>query len=329
MRSVVRVGIPRALAFYDYGSLWMQFFAELNIQAVISPPTNRSIVDIGVRLATDGTCLPVKTFYGHTAYLASRSDLDWIFVPRIIGVRRREFICPKFMGLPDLARHGVTGKGKGPRILAPNIDLRTGSWGTLLEIARMARSLGVNPMQAIAGYQRALAAYLEGRDRLEPRDQEANSLAKGSLSIGIIGHRYLIEDGYLSMDLVTKLRAMGVNPIIGDRLPQDLIDVKAKSWPKEMYWRAGRIAFGSARAFLDAKPVPVNGVIYIAAFSCGTDSIIGELVEREMRRREMPFLAVNLDEHTGEAGMITRLEAFVDLIRWRKDTGEMHFSAHG
>ena len=96
-----------------------------------------------------------------------------------------------------------------------------------------------------------------------------------------------------------------------------------------MYWRAGRIAFGSARAFLDAKPVPVNGVIYIAAFSCGTDSIIGELVEREMRRREMPFLAVNLDEHTGEAGMITRLEAFVDLIRWRKDTGEMHFSAHG
>ena len=62
MRSVVRVGIPRALAFYDYGSLWMQFFAELNIQAVISPPTNRSIVDIGGEV-------------GHRRYLSAGQDL--------------------------------------------------------------------------------------------------------------------------------------------------------------------------------------------------------------------------------------------------------------
>jgi len=29
-------------------------------------------------------------------------------------------------------------------------------------------------------------------------------------------------------------------------------------------------------------------------------------------------LNINLDEHTGEAGIITRLEAFLDMVRWRR-----------
>ena len=65
--------------------------------------------------------------------------------------------------------------------------------------------------------------------------------------------------------------------------------------------------------------MPVDGLIYITAFGCGTDSLTAELVERTVRRRSgIPQLILNIDEHTGQAGVVTRLEAFVDMARWRR-----------
>ena len=41
------------------------------------------------------------------------------------------------------------------------------------------------------------------------------------------------------------------------------------------------------------------------------------LIEEVVRKAGIPFMTLTVDEHTGEAGMLTRLEAFVDMIRWR------------
>ncbi len=324
VKDLVRIGIPQALAYHDYGELWSSFFVDLGVEVVLSPATNKSIVDAGVKLAADGTCLPVKTFYGHAAYLAEIPDLDYIFVPRIIGVRPKEFICPKFMGLPDLIENGL--KRASPRVLAPEIDLRSNWWKSYAVIARMAMTIGVNPWQAVHRYHQALISY--GNEQAE--DLTAPSfVGPGELTIGVIGHRYLVQDKHLSMDLLGKLKALGVNVVPGYDLPRELVHTKARNWPKQMFWRSGRIAFGVARSFLEHQPCVVDGAIYVAAFSCGTDSMVGDLVEREFRRQGMPILTVNLDEHTGEAGLLTRLEAFVDLIRWRTDASEMHVSTHG
>ena len=63
----------------------------------------------------------------------------------------------------------------------------------------------------------------------------------------------------------------------------------------------------------------VAGIVYITAFGCGTDSLTAELVQRTVRRySRIPQLILNIDEHTGEAGVVTRLEAFVDMLKWRR-----------
>jgi predicted nucleotide-binding protein (sugar kinase/HSP70/actin superfamily) len=57
----------------------------------------------------------------------------------------------------------------------------------------------------------------------------------------------------------------------------------------------------------------------VASFGCGPDSLVGELLERKMiREYRIPFLYLNLDEQTGEAGINTRLEAFLDIVEGRK-----------
>ncbi|RYD06009.1 hypothetical protein N752_06525 [Desulforamulus aquiferis] len=74
---------------------------------------------------------------------------------------------------------------------------------------------------------------------------------------------------------------------------------------------------GGALNYHDQRSV--DGIIHVAAFACGPDSMTGELIERFIRREgKVPFMNVNLDEHTGEAGIVTRLEAFLDMVRWRR-----------
>jgi predicted nucleotide-binding protein (sugar kinase/HSP70/actin superfamily) len=58
----------------------------------------------------------------------------------------------------------------------------------------------------------------------------------------------------------------------------------------------------------------INGAIEISSFACGCDAVLKEFVEKKFKENKIPFLYLIIDEHTGEAGFQTRLEAFVDTI---------------
>jgi predicted nucleotide-binding protein (sugar kinase/HSP70/actin superfamily) len=62
---------------------------------------------------------------------------------------------------------------------------------------------------------------------------------------------------------------------------------------------------------------PVDGFIQVTPFACGPDAIVGDLLERRIKQAGKPLLKLNFEEHSGEAGIITRLEAFLDLIKFR------------
>jgi len=59
----------------------------------------------------------------------------------------------------------------------------------------------------------------------------------------------------------------------------------------------------------------ITGVIEISSFACGCDAVLKEFVEKEFKSRKIPFLYLIIDEHAGEAGFQTRLEAFIDTIK--------------
>jgi predicted nucleotide-binding protein (sugar kinase/HSP70/actin superfamily) len=55
------------------------------------------------------------------------------------------------------------------------------------------------------------------------------------------------------------------------------------------------------------------------AFGCGPDSVMMDIVRRQATRlKTTPFMSLTLEEHTAEAGLITRLEAFLDMIQRKK-----------
>ena len=97
-----RIGMPRALLHYRYGTLWTTFFEALGCDVVLSAPTDRSTVARGDALSNDECCLASKIYLGHVASLVDSGACDAVFVPSIANVGRRRGFCTKFQALPDL-----------------------------------------------------------------------------------------------------------------------------------------------------------------------------------------------------------------------------------
>jgi len=62
-----------------------------------------------------------------------------------------------------------------------------------------------------------------------------------------------------------------------------------------------------------------DGVIGVMTFGCGPDSVMMDMVRQQANRlKTTAFMSLTLEEHTAEAGVVTRLEAFLDMIHRRK-----------
>ncbi len=317
--STVKIGIPRGLIYYNYHPLWRAFFQALGAEVVVSPPTNRDILNRGVEKAESEFCLPVKLYYGHALFL--KDLVDVLFIPRVISVEEKAYTCPKLLGLPDMI--GAVDKALPP-IWAPEIDLTKGRRHFYSSIFNLGKALSRSSLQIFIAYIGAVKEYWRFQYRLKhgvPRvnalEDAAYSSEKGNgskpVTIGIVGHEYNIFDSYITMNLMNRLEKLGAKVVTSDSIPHKTILREASTLPKHLFWTYEKDIIGAAFHWL--KEEQVDGIVYVLAFACGPDSLIQSLLEYESKRiGKIPLMSLVIDEHSGEAGMITRLEAFVDML---------------
>jgi len=122
----MKIGIPRALIHWKYPVFWEDFFKNLGVEVLVSPKTNKEIVQIGSRISDPETCFSVKVFFGHLLWLEGK--VDFIFIPRLKANKQKFEYCPKLFALPDLANILT----KTP-ILTANFDCRREKFEKTLE----------------------------------------------------------------------------------------------------------------------------------------------------------------------------------------------------
>ena len=103
------IGLPRAMLYYRYRTLWKTFFRELGVDIVVSGPTDRDILERGTALAIDEACLSLKIYLGHVDALADQCD--YVLVPRVSNFGFHRNMCTRFEAMPDLVRNVFRGKG--------------------------------------------------------------------------------------------------------------------------------------------------------------------------------------------------------------------------
>jgi len=323
---MIRVGIPRALYYYQYYPMCKAFFEGLGAETVISPPTNKAILSSGSSRAVAETCLPVKVFFGHVKSLAG--NCDCVFIPAIRSLGRKAYHCSKFLGLPDMAKALIP---ECPPILDPEIDLNRGRrrlYQIIYTLGRHFASDKGKVKKAVEEAWKAHLAYINrmSQERITPIQALEGSCQSGEdmkpddnmlprLEIGVIGHPYVIYDDYVNHRLISRLQAMGAQIFTPEMMEEEALHTAMARLVGKEHWSFEADIIGAGECYLEAK---LDGIISVAVFGCGPDSMMINMVQRRARELKTPFLHLSLDEHTSEGGLVTRLEAFLDMVERRK-----------
>ena len=255
---MIKVGIPRALTYYQHYPMWRTFFEELGAETVISSQTTRGVLAAGAARVVAETCLPAKVFCGHCLDLGS--SVDFIFVPSLKSIEKNVYNCSKFVGLPDLVRQ--TARDIAP-IVDIEIDVNQGMRKVRDEIHRVGQAIHAAPVEDRqgAGPRSHRGQGLPGGDETGPHSPRGARAAVSRISrtpltgkgrrhcdadprplvVALIGHPYNIYDEYVNHNLVGRLRAMNVeagdagDDIAGGSEPGDL----APRWQALLHLRAG------------------------------------------------------------------------------------------
>lgn len=330
-----KIGIPRGMLYYDYYLLWKDFFNNMDVEVVTSPRTNKDILNRGVQNCVDEACLPVKVFHGHVEHL--KDKVDYIFVPKFISLYKREYCCPKHLGLADMVKHSIEGL---PEIIDTEINLRKSNRDLRNSILYTGRYFTNSSKKIHNAFNNAYDKFIKYNELMARGVIPINAVGlyddisfnkkiyyeNSNSRILLLGHPYNIYDEYINMNLASKLRKNKIQVITAEMIEDHIARKYASTLPKRMFWTHGQRIVGGAFSLIETKAI--NGIIYISAFGCGLDSVLIDLVERKAKEYRIPFTLLTIDEQTGEAGINTRVEAFLDMLEWR-DKDEDNISTYG
>lgn len=291
----MRVGIPRALLYYRYGRFWVRFLTELGVEPVVSRPTDKELLQEGLRHVSSEVCLPIKIVAGHIADLRGR--VDAILLPRMLWLEDKLYACPKMIGIVDIARMMLD---DGTRLVAPPIR-RSLLWSHY----RAGVEISGNPLLTTR-------ALLRARSELVG-NTSAPALRPGEKRIALIGHFYNTGDDYVGRPIANAFRQQGYRLVTKDELPREVLRSR-QGFARSIRWVFERELYNAFRFLVDN----VDGVCVLVSMGCGPDSLVAEFMKEEAGRRGVPILQLILDEHTGTAGVVTRIEAFLELAQRRR-----------
>ncbi|MCS6880761.1 MAG: acyl-CoA dehydratase activase [Oscillochloridaceae bacterium] len=312
----LRIGLPRSLIVYDMFPYWRAFFALLGMDVVLSAPTSPALVRRALEHAAAETCFPVKLAFGHALDLLDK-DVDRLFVPVVVSRedpqpgQEESNYCPFIPATAYMVAAHLSLHGREARPILGAIRFHDPAFKRH-DLRRLARQLGVSLAAIEAADAAGNAAQQAFYAALEERGRAAlAALPPGRPAAVLVGHPYNTNDPRLCLDLPYKLRKLGVVPIPLDYLPVRGADL-SDEFPR-MYWRGGQEILAAGRIIRDD---PRLQAIVITNFGCGPDSFLLGYFKRIMG--DKPFLELEIDEHTADAGIITRCEAFFDSLRMRQ-----------
>ncbi len=303
------VGLHSSLYMHQTGVLWAHFFAALGYQPVFTPPTNTQICKSGIEHTEDGVCFPLKVSHGHIQKLAAKTR--YLFLPSLLNMPTAQEwevgrYCPMVMSSGYMARMALNLNPS--TILDPALHLKSPPEALAVELFEQLKpKLGLRR----GVIKKALRHGLEKQehfaaDLLRSGEKMLAQRSKSDPLIVVTGRPYNLYDERLNLRLGRNLARIGI-----DALPLDFIDVDAvdlSDFPG-MFWGLGARILRTARW---VKQHPYAFGLHLTNFSCGADSFLEHFYKHIMG--DKAYLILELDEHSATAGVMTRLEAFKNVI---------------
>ncbi len=301
-----RVGINRSLNNLTLLPLFSGFLAELGLETVLP----ERIDPEGIARQSAPFCYPVEISHGYMADLL-RLEPDYIFLPQVKGLRvpgglAKGVACVLSQGEPYYLK-AVFPRLRSPRVISPVLDFSRGFASAEKEFMAAGRQLGFSPRRSRRAYAAAVGVQLEFQRELKRTGRRVLEQLRrdpGRRAIVVFGRPYNAFASSANKGIPRKLATRGETV-----LTIDMLDLEDVAPPSTMYWASGQAIMQAAE--LVARHPQLFGV-YVTNFSCGPDSFLTGYFRRRMG--EKPSLILELDSHTADAGLDTRIDAYLDII---------------
>ena len=303
------LGMNRSFLMNTYFPFFNTFFKELGFRVVLP----NEVDPVGVDQQGAAFCFPVEIAHGFISTLL-KQNLDVLFLPHIRGVptdNENPNTCTCVFVQGEAYYLSTTFDfNQSKKVIKPYLDLSRGFEGKKVEFVKIAAELGVTQQQGERAFIEGMAAQNKFKDDLRSKgievlreiDQDPDAMA-----VVLFGRPYNAFVSEANKGIPAKFASRGHRIIPFDMLPfedHDLDDAPT------MYWSMGRMILKAARL---VRNHPKLFGTYISNFSCGPDSFVVGYFRDEMGRK--PSLTLELDSHTADAGLETRIEAFLDIVR--------------
>ncbi|HLO60899.1 MAG TPA: acyl-CoA dehydratase activase [Bacteroidales bacterium] len=310
------IGIPRALMiYYQQFPFWHTFFENLGYSVIVSRETDKKMVTRSLEAVTTEFCLPVELMHGHVIDLIEQG-VDKVFLPFIVDARVKKgnpttnCNCPWIQSHTFMVKAALRSQYPVERILSPVLHFRHFNTALKHELITFAHDqLGIKKSVVLRAIQAADSAQMQFESGLREFGRKVMAdIPKDCTPVVLLGRPYNTCDPMMNLGLVEKLIRHNLMPV-----PLDFLDLQINEIftdYRSMYWPNGQKILAAARHV--AKNDRLYAV-YTGNFRCGPDSFILHYVDEELKGK--PCLHLEVDEHSADAGMVTRIEAFIESLK--------------
>jgi predicted CoA-substrate-specific enzyme activase len=312
------VGMSSELVLAELLPFFLVLFRGMGFAPVVQREAGRDELKQGREGASVPFCAPMQLLHGVARGLAS-SRLDLIFLPVLqslppVNGAGYSTVCPLVQGSSDIIRWDL-GLETASTVSSPVINFGPGGLDSepfRASCSSLGRRLGV----AKEVWRTAFKAACEAQKRFEAECERIGSDALRSCAshgvdaVVVLGRPYVIHNPLLTSNVVSLLRAQGAVAIPMDCFP---VDEHVPGFG-QLYWGYAQRILRAAYALRRQSDLHA---VYCSTYSCGPDSFILHLFTATMGGR--PYAVVETDAHAADAGIKTRIEAFLHCARTRLD----------
>ncbi|MCE1245376.1 MAG: acyl-CoA dehydratase activase [Firmicutes bacterium] len=309
------VGIPRGLMFNEYFPLFSAVFGELGFKVTTTEASNKRIIRKGIQTTIAEPCFPIKVAHGHALEIVEQGA-DYIFMPSVIttdgpmGNYEMCVTCPYVQSSPDVIKSalGLDDSGK-TKLLKPVFYFDRGINHIERKFVEILEPLGKSAKDIKKAVKKGMETLAAFRDKLRKRGQEIlDNMKEGETAFVIIARPYALHDPGINMNAGKKVKDEGYLAIPFDFLPlnDEKYDVSG-SWPN-IYSIQGQKKLMAARFIKQHKNLHALVITY---FGCGPDAFLDQMFHEELGDH---YLTMQIDEHTSDTGIITRIQAYLASV---------------
>lgn len=301
------VGISKSLMTNNLYPFYHAFLADLGFDIVLSETLDRE----GIERRNAPFCYPLDMAHGFMLNLI-RERPDFILMPHVRATpitngAPPSTTCPLIQGEPYILRRLFKAELEGIKLLSPVLNMQSSFDEAEKAMLSLGAELNVSKSDAARAFRRAVVAqdnFGEGLKELG-RQALARLAESDKPAIVLFGRAYNAFLDLANMGVPHKFASRGIMVI-----PHDMLDCDGEPPIDTMHWAAGMSILKAAKV-VAANPKLFG--CYVTNFSCGPDSFILNYFREIMQ--EKPSLTLELDSHTADAGIDTRIDAFLDIIK--------------